>query len=110
MEEINVILVIAAIIQLVTLVVFFVMASNVSAIKNELKKEFSSTDYIEQSNEEKYVGNKAKAKEWLLRAEYNLQKRFEKIKYISSPWEKEEREKIIIRQMEIVKNLLKELE
>lgn len=80
MEEISVILILAGVIQLITLIVFFVMAGNISAIKNELTKSLETNDYIEKSNEEKFIGNKEKAEEWLLRALYHLNIRLEEIK------------------------------
>ena len=77
MEIFNTISVIAGIISIISLIVFFGMASNVSAIKREMEQELSFEDYIDKSNEEKYIGNKVKAKEWLLRAEYQLIKKID---------------------------------
>jgi hypothetical protein len=86
------------------------MASNVSAIKRELQKKLSFDDYIEKYNEEKYVGNKPQAKEWLLRAQYYSNKEYEMMKDNSSEWEKADQEKTTKRQLEKISNLLKELE
>jgi len=128
MEIFSTISVIAIIISFITLIVFFVMASNVSAIKREMEQELSFEDYIDKSNEEKYIGNKVKAKEWLLRAEYKLIKGIDLGKtelktnstsiylqgssYSSQSLVRisEEEEEIIKQKIERVKSLLRKLE
>jgi len=102
--------IIGTIVNIIVLIVFFIMASNVSAIKRELQKKLSFDDYIEKYNEEKYVGNKPQAKEWLLRAQYYSNKEYEMMKDNSSEWEKADQEKTTKRQLEKISNLLKELE
>lgn len=126
MEIFNTISVIAGIISIISLIVFFGMASNVSAIKREMEQELSFEDYIDKSNEEKYIGNKVK--EWLLRAEYKLIKGIDLGKtelktnsssiylqgssYSSQSLIKisEEEEETIKQKIERVKSLLRKLE
>jgi len=110
MEDLDSILILAAIIQLITLIVFFVMASNVSAIKKEMTKTLTLDQYIDKSNEEKFIGNKAKAKEWLLRAEYNLLKEKEEVRKMSSEYMLESNLSNVNKLIDKVSNLMKELE
>ena len=111
MDNFYITLIISAIIQAVTLIVFFVMAANVSAIKKDLVKELYYPDYIEKFEEEKYIGNKTKAKEWLLRLDFNLQKEMNEVKTSQhGDYYKEEHIKTITKQREQVAILLKELE
>ncbi len=65
------IIIIGAIIQLALLIVFFVMASNVSKIKKHLlKTDATGERYFNKAQEEIQIGHKEKAKEYLLRAKY----------------------------------------
>lgn len=105
MYELYDMLIIAAIIQIITLIVFFIMANNVSKIKKILRKEFSFDEYIEMSNEELYVGNTTKAKELLLRAEYPLQKVLKRIE-LDTINEYESEKKEIAEKMKKIQNLL----
>ena len=75
MEYYYTVVIITAIIQIIILTVFFVMAANVSTIKKKLLNKYTMEQFIERSNEEKYVGNLGLAKELLLRAEYQLMKK-----------------------------------
>lgn len=75
MEYYYTVVIITAIIQIITLIVFFVMAANVSTIKKKLINKYTMEQFIERSNEEKYVGNLESAREFLLRAEYQLMKK-----------------------------------
>ena len=72
MELFNAALVIVGIIQLITLIVFFVMASNVAEIKRMLKPK-SASDLIDLAEEEKYLGNVSLSKEYYLRAKYKYE-------------------------------------
>ncbi len=77
-------IVIGAIIQLITLIVFFVMGFNIEKIRRELEV-VSGQRYMEMAEEEKYIGNKEKAKEYLLRAKYRFEiKRDKHPEYILS--------------------------
>lgn len=64
---------VGAVIQLIFLIVFFVMASNVSKIRKHLVAELQGKRYFEIAQEEIYIGNKDKAKEYLLRAKYRYE-------------------------------------
>lgn len=74
MELLSIIPVVAAIVQIIILVVFFVMAKNVSEIKKNINRKPSIKEYLDMAGEEKYVGNKEKAKEYFLRAKYHTEK------------------------------------
>lgn len=65
--------VIGAVVQLATLIVFFVLAFNVSKIKDSIVKPYSGKQYLSMADEEKYIGNKDKAKEYLMRAKYRYE-------------------------------------
>lgn len=114
MEELKVIyaiMIIVGVVQVISLVVFFVMTANVSAIKKDLLKELYYPDYIEKFEEEKYLGNKEKAKEWLLRLDYKLQKESKEVtngEY--SEYYKDARIEQIKQQIEKIDSLLIELE
>lgn len=110
MDDFYTALVIVAIIQIITLIVFFVMASNVSAIKKEMTKTLSLDQYIDKSNEEKFIGDIVKAKEWLLRAEYSLLKDKEEVRKMSSEYMLETNLSNINKLIDKVSNLMKELE
>lgn len=74
MEE-NVII-LAAAIHLATLIVFFVMASNVSKINRKLhgeSRKYPGIEYYKLAQEEMYVGNKDKARDYLMRAKYQYE-------------------------------------
>jgi hypothetical protein len=71
MEEAAVI--IASIISLVALIVFFVMAHNINVIKKHLTGgESPISRYLSLAAEEKSIGNKDKAREYLLRAKHRV--------------------------------------
>lgn len=64
-------IIITGIIQVITLIVFFVMAANLASIKNNLYYEDPPVSkYMRMADEEIYIGDKQKAKEYLLRAKY----------------------------------------
>ena len=65
-------IIIGAIIQLFTLIVFFIMASNISKIKKHLLRMVDDGGYMyfNMAKEELYVGDKEKSKDLLLRAKY----------------------------------------
>jgi len=69
MESFSTVMIIVGIIQLITLIVFFVMASNVASIK-KMMRATSASSYINLAGEEAYLGNTSKAKEYYLRAKY----------------------------------------
>lgn len=85
MEELQTILIIGAIINIIVLIVFFVMASNVSKILKHLTKRNNYTNYLDLAAEEIYIGNKEKAKEYLLKAEFNAKITYEKLKILVIP-------------------------
>ena len=68
----NTAIIIVAIIQIITLIVFFVMASNIGKIKNHLLHKASGDDFLAMASLEEYLGNKEKAREHLLRAKYRI--------------------------------------
>ena len=72
---------IGAIIQIITLIVFFVMAGNISKINKRIAS-ISGEEYLRMAEEEKYIGDKEKAKEYLLRAKY----RFEVMGDVHNEW------------------------
>lgn len=109
MEKLSVILILAGIIQIITLIVFFVMAGNISAIKKELTKSLETNDYIEKSNEEKFIGNKEKAEEWLLRAIYHLNKSVEEVKNNSPEYLLEGHINSVNRRIEKINTLINDL-
>ena len=90
MEDLQTILIVGAIINFIVLIVFFVMAGNIAAIKKEFTKSLDINDYVEKSNEEKFIGNKEKAEEWLLRALYHLNKSIEQAQKNTSDYYLEE--------------------
>lgn len=59
-------------VQIIVLIVFFVMASNVSKIKDQL--QMNAKKMIEEGDMEFYAGNKGKAKEYYLKAKYRMDK------------------------------------
>ncbi len=67
-------IIVGAIIQMITLIVFFVMAHNVAKINKKLQSQAFVRNYMEMAEEEKSIGNNAKAKEYLLRAKYRCGK------------------------------------
>lgn len=62
----------SAILQLIVLICFFVLVSDVSKIKKSLLSEKKFDELIKMAEEEKFIGNFAKYKEYLLRAEYKI--------------------------------------
>lgn len=69
------IVIIGAVIQVITLIAFFVMTYNVMVIKKLLSKEEKNINYyIEAAAEEEAIGNIDKAKEFLNRAKYQCNK------------------------------------
>jgi hypothetical protein len=70
MNEIEVFSIICGIVQLIAVIVFFVMASNVYKIRTILERKISPNDLIKDAKLERYLGNNLKAKEYLLRAKY----------------------------------------
>lgn len=68
-------IIIFAIIQVIILIVFCVMASNVSKIKKYLTigDDHPGLRYRKMAREERYIGNKEKAKEYLMRARYQYE-------------------------------------
>lgn len=70
---------IALIISVVCLIMFFSIASNISVIKKALcdrsfyQNELSSRDYYNMYLEEKYIGNREKAREYLMRSCYKIE-------------------------------------
>lgn len=66
------IIIIGVIVEVITLIVFFVMASNVASIKKNLCNT-SAEEYMRMAGEEEFVGNKLKAKEYLMRAKYRYE-------------------------------------
>jgi len=67
-NNIEVFILIMAILQIIILIVFFIMAGNIAKIKNSLT--MNTKKYIEMGDMEEYVGNKVKAKEYYLKAKY----------------------------------------
>lgn len=65
------IIIIGVIVEVITLIVFFVMVSNVASIKKSLCNT-SAEEYMRMAGEEEFIGNKTKAKECLLRAKYKF--------------------------------------
>mgnify|MGYP007029432174 CR=1 FL=1 len=55
------------------LILIFSIAANIYVIKKAVCKEFLVKDYYDSYLEEKYIGNMAKAKEYLLRACYQTE-------------------------------------
>lgn len=110
MENFDTVLIIAALIQLITLIVFFVMAANVSKIKKELQKELSYDDYIERYEEEKFIGNKQNAKELLMRLYFKLQKEIDVLNSQGNDLFKEDRINSINVKREKIFDLIKDLE
>lgn len=83
-------IIIGAIIQIITLTVFFVMASNVSKIKKHIDPDKrAGIRYFEMAQEEIYLGNKEKAKEYLLRVKFHYEVRMEYCCRMSDKMEKE---------------------
>ncbi len=70
METIEISLIVTAVVQVIVLIVFFVMASNVSQIKKQISMNVKK--FIEEGDMEAYAGNKAKAREWYLKAIYKM--------------------------------------
>lgn len=69
-------IVIAGALQLVLWIVFFVMAWNISTIRREVSYSHEkASQYLEMAKEEIYIGNKEKAKEYLLRARMQCENR-----------------------------------
>lgn len=68
------ILIITALINVIVLIVFLVMAKNVSDIKKILSKGFSYEEYMDSADEELHIGNKEKAREYLLKADFRARK------------------------------------
>lgn len=93
MDDLKVILIIGAIINIIVLIVFFVMAGNISDIKKMLSKGFSYEEYMEMSNEEIHIGNKEKARELLLKADYRAKKDYNKNKDVE--WSRLEIQKVL---------------
>jgi hypothetical protein len=73
MEIMGVVFVVVGLIQIVTLIMFFIMVGNISTIKNTILKfgDGETVEYlIYKADEETYIGNTDKAKEYLLRAKH----------------------------------------
>lgn len=85
MEDLSTILIIAGILNFIVLIVFFTMAGNISKILKHLTKRNSYINYVDLAEEEYYLGNKEKAREYLLRAELNAKKSIEKVEKIVAP-------------------------
>lgn len=67
-NNIEIFIIIMAILQIIVLIVFFIMAGNIAKIKNDIT--MNTKKYIEMGDMEEYAGNKAKAKEYYLKAKY----------------------------------------
>lgn len=70
------VIVIAGILQFITLIVFFVMASNVGKIKDYVASKDHRTlaaEYTDKGNEERAIGNDEKAIEYYQRAQYRYE-------------------------------------
>lgn len=109
MDDLYTVLIIGAIIQIAILIVFFVMAGNVAAIKRKVLENQSFQDYIDKSNEEKFIGNYTNAKEWLLKAEYRLLKKKEEINDTTPSYLIEYRLMDINKHLQQIENLKNEL-
>lgn len=81
--------IVAAVVQTVILVVFFLLANNVAEIKKQLNRRPTIKEYIDMAAEEKYIGNKEKAKEYLFRAKYQLENIKESLFIPGLGWNKE---------------------
>ena len=95
------IIVISAIVSLVTLIVFFVMASNIAAIKRSMpNQEWPVVKFLRLADEEEYIDNKEKAKEYLLRARYYTEQNSNNNVLINDTWvPKEKAIKMIDRRI-----------
>lgn len=68
------IIILQAILELVTLIAFFVLVYNVSAIKKKIESQDDVPQFMEKAKEEEFLGNIDKAKEYLLRSKFRLNK------------------------------------
>lgn len=74
----EVVVILSAVISLVGLIVFFVMAGNVSKMLKKISEilfilrddDISAENLLKMAERQMYIGNKGKAKEYLLRAKY----------------------------------------
>lgn len=81
-EGLRVISIITLIVQIVVLVCFFILVSNVSKIKNHLLYDKDTYDYyVKMAKEEMFVGNNALYREYLLRAKYKIKLELDKAEY-----------------------------
>lgn len=62
--------IIAVIVQIIILIVFFGMASNIAKIRKQMA--MNTKQWIEAGDMEAYAGNKEKARECYLKAKYRL--------------------------------------
>lgn len=76
-ETITTIAVILSIVQIIVLITFFTISSNIAKIKQNITPTKPGKRYMEMSFEEKYIGNIEKEKECLLRARYYFKERKE---------------------------------
>lgn len=109
MEDLQTILIIGAIINIIVLIVFFVMAGNVAAIRKELTKTLTIEQYIDKSNEDKFIGNNVEAEKWLMRAIYELNKELKTVKETYSEYYLETRVSEINKKIEDINLLIKDL-
>ena len=72
--ELETIIILQVILELVTLVAFFVLVYNVSAIKNKIESQDDVPQFMEKAKEEEFLGNIDKAKEYLLKSKFRLTK------------------------------------
>lgn len=83
--------IIIVLVQIIILFIFFGMASNVSEIKKNINRRPTLKEYLDMAEEEKYIGNKEKAKEFFLRAKFNVENMKENV-FVFTPgygWNKE---------------------
>jgi len=80
MEDYTFIITLAVIVQIIVLIVFFNMASNVKQIRQKLSKTKGISEYLSTADEEKFIGNELGYRENLLRAKYLLDLRVKALK------------------------------
>lgn len=69
--EMETILILSAAINIIILIVFFVMASNIAKIRKHLENP-PLVNMIHEADMEKYAGNKEKARELYLKVKYRI--------------------------------------